>query len=122
MIPQLEEEALANIDPLLPLLPKTFFDPANLFLVVTESYRFSKPLTYAIALNELGSDVVHQYVGQEPSGRMFNELILDYNSKWNRNGAQIAFNELFNKDERLVSITMTYRSRIADEDLRISFN
>ena len=41
----------------------------------------SKPLTYAIALNELGSEVVHRYVGQEPSGRMFNELILDYNSK-----------------------------------------
>jgi len=39
----------------------------------------SKPLTYAIALNELGSEVVHRYVGQEPSGRMFNELILDYN-------------------------------------------
>ncbi|XP_021949726.1 glutaminase liver isoform, mitochondrial isoform X2 [Folsomia candida] len=41
----------------------------------------SKPLTYAIALNELGSETVHQYVGQEPSGRMFNELVLDYNKK-----------------------------------------
>lgn len=41
----------------------------------------SKPLTYAIALDQLGADVVHQYVGQEPSGRMFNELILDYNKK-----------------------------------------
>jgi len=36
---------------------------------------------YAIALNELGEETVHQYVGQEPSGRMFNELILDHNSK-----------------------------------------
>lgn len=25
---------------------------------------------------------VHQYVGQEPSGRNFNELILDYNSEY----------------------------------------
>lgn len=41
----------------------------------------SKPLTYAIALEQLGPDVVHQYVGQEPSGRMFNELVLDYNKK-----------------------------------------
>lgn len=41
----------------------------------------SKPLTYAIALNELGSETVHRYVGQEPSGRMFNELILDYNKQ-----------------------------------------
>ena len=41
----------------------------------------SKPFTYALALHELGADTVHKYVGQEPSGRMFNELILDYNSK-----------------------------------------
>ncbi|KAL1436003.1 hypothetical protein MTO96_010760 [Rhipicephalus appendiculatus] len=40
-----------------------------------------KPINYAIALTELGSDAVHQYVGQEPSGRMFNELVLDYNKK-----------------------------------------
>lgn len=41
----------------------------------------SKPLTYAIALDQLGQDEVHKYVGQEPSGRNFNELILDHNSK-----------------------------------------
>nr|CAD7195097.1 unnamed protein product [Timema douglasi] len=41
----------------------------------------SKPLTYGIALEMLGSDVVHQYVGQEPSGRNFNELVLDHNKK-----------------------------------------
>ena len=41
----------------------------------------SKPFTYAVSLNELGADVVHQYIGQEPSGRMFNELCLDYSNK-----------------------------------------
>ncbi|XP_071440988.1 glutaminase liver isoform, mitochondrial-like [Hetaerina americana] len=41
----------------------------------------SKPLSYAIALDELGADLVHQFVGQEPSGRMFNELVLDHNKK-----------------------------------------
>lgn len=41
----------------------------------------SKPLTYAIALDQLGADTVHSYVGQEPSGRNFNELILDHNKK-----------------------------------------
>lgn len=41
----------------------------------------SKPLTYAIALEQLGADTVHRYVGQEPSGRNFNELVLDYNMK-----------------------------------------
>ncbi|XP_011258889.1 glutaminase liver isoform, mitochondrial isoform X1 [Camponotus floridanus] len=41
----------------------------------------SKPLTYAIALDRLSPEVVHQYVGQEPSGRNFNELVLDHNKK-----------------------------------------
>jgi len=41
----------------------------------------SKPLAYAIALNELGADTVHRYVGTEPSGRMFNAIVLDYNNK-----------------------------------------
>ncbi|XP_065344178.1 glutaminase liver isoform, mitochondrial-like isoform X1 [Cloeon dipterum] len=41
----------------------------------------SKPLTYAIALDQLGADLVHKYIGQEPSGRNFNELVLDYNKK-----------------------------------------
>jgi len=41
----------------------------------------SKPFTYAVCLNELGSEIVHQYVGQEPSGRMFNNLSLDFNNK-----------------------------------------
>ncbi|XP_013104745.2 glutaminase liver isoform, mitochondrial isoform X1 [Stomoxys calcitrans] len=41
----------------------------------------SKPLTYAIALEKLGANVVHSYVGQEPSGRNFNELVLDHNQK-----------------------------------------
>ena len=41
----------------------------------------SKPFTYAVCLNELGASSVHQYVGQEPSGRMFNELSLDFNGK-----------------------------------------
>jgi glutaminase len=39
----------------------------------------SKPITYAICLDELGSDEVHQYLGREPSGRVFNEIVLDYN-------------------------------------------
>ena len=41
----------------------------------------SKPLNYAIALNELGSEVVHGYVGTEPTGGKFNALELDYRSE-----------------------------------------
>jgi len=40
-----------------------------------------KPVNYAIALNTLGTETVHSFVGQEPSGRMFNELVLDHNRK-----------------------------------------
>jgi len=32
---------------------------------------------YAFALQEIGKDAVHKYVGQEPSGHLFNELVLD---------------------------------------------
>ena len=37
----------------------------------------SKPFSYAICLNELGEELVHRYVSHEPSGRNFNEIVLD---------------------------------------------
>jgi len=37
----------------------------------------SKPITYCIALEERGEDVVHRHVGCEPSGQSFNELTLN---------------------------------------------
>ncbi|KAH7700457.1 glutaminase kidney isoform [Aphelenchoides avenae] len=37
----------------------------------------SKAFNYAIAASDLGADYVHKYVGQEPSGRLFNEICLD---------------------------------------------
>ena len=39
----------------------------------------SKPITYALSLEELGTELVHTYQGREPSGRMFNEIVLDHN-------------------------------------------
>ncbi|KAI0207402.1 Glutaminase kidney [Lamellibrachia satsuma] len=36
----------------------------------------SKPLTYVVGLNELGHNVVHQYIGHEPSGQQFNHIKL----------------------------------------------
>lgn len=41
----------------------------------------AKPLGYAMAVNDLGSKVIHQYVGLEPSGQAFNSLILDSANK-----------------------------------------
>ncbi len=63
---------------------------------------FSKPITYAVTLSELGEEVVHKYQvqivpkyekkifwkktlpfqGREPSGRKINEIVLDYNSEF----------------------------------------
>ena len=37
----------------------------------------SKPINYAIALEEFGIDIVHNHIGQEPSGQGFNELTLN---------------------------------------------
>mmetsp|Transcript_21261 Transcript_21261/g.42214 ORF Transcript_21261/g.42214 Transcript_21261/m.42214 type:complete len:638 (-) Transcript_21261:247-2160(-) len=37
----------------------------------------SKPLTYLMALQELGEETVHRFIGREPSGRNFNELCLN---------------------------------------------
>ena len=39
-----------------------------------------KPAAYALAVNELGLDQVHRYVGHEPSGESFNciKLSPDY--------------------------------------------
>ena len=41
----------------------------------------SKPLTYGIVLDDLSPDVVHQYVGHEPSGVAFNSIGLNYKGK-----------------------------------------
>ena len=50
-------------------------------LYVMKNLYFSKPITYALTLEELGTEIVHRYQGREPSGRMFNEIVLDHNSK-----------------------------------------
>ena len=46
-------------------------------------YRFhcSKPFTFALSIDQLGADVVQDYIGREPSGRNFNEIVLDYNGE-----------------------------------------
>ncbi|XP_018102915.1 glutaminase liver isoform, mitochondrial isoform X2 [Xenopus laevis] len=40
-----------------------------------------KPLKYAIAVNDLGTDFVHQHMGKEPSGNRFNKLSLNQEGK-----------------------------------------
>lgn len=43
-----------------------------------------KPLQYAIAVHESGTEKVHNYVGMEPSGHKFNVLSLDEEGMHNR--------------------------------------
>ncbi|CAB1353264.1 unnamed protein product [Coregonus sp. 'balchen'] len=40
-----------------------------------------KPLEYAVAIHEAGTEKVHRYVGMEPSGLKFNKLYLDEDDK-----------------------------------------
>ncbi|MEW8525628.1 MAG: glutaminase A [Candidatus Thiodiazotropha endolucinida] len=40
-----------------------------------------KPITYCLALEDHGAEYIHRYVGQEPSGRNFNELALSKEGK-----------------------------------------
>ena len=40
-----------------------------------------KPINYGIVLEDIGTDIVHKYVGREPSGQAFNELLLNKEGK-----------------------------------------
>ncbi|KAM8976706.1 glutaminase liver isoform, mitochondrial [Pelodytes ibericus] len=40
-----------------------------------------KPLKYAIAVNDLGTESVHQHMGKEPSGHRFNKLSINHQGK-----------------------------------------
>ncbi len=41
----------------------------------------SKPISYALAITELGAEEVHKFVGYEPSGVSFNQICLNTESK-----------------------------------------
>ena len=41
----------------------------------------SKPFMYGLCLESLGSETVEQFIGREPSGRYFNEIVMDHNGQ-----------------------------------------
>jgi len=41
----------------------------------------SKPFTYGLCLRELSCEEVMKYIGHEPSGRAFNDILMDHNNK-----------------------------------------
>ena len=44
----------------------------------------SKPLSYALVQRDHNAEYVHKFVGHEPSGRSFNEITLNPQSKYKR--------------------------------------
>lgn len=56
---------------------------------------FSKPFSYAIATQELGQATVDKYVSHEPSGRNFDEIVLDPNGECKENMHGWSFSESF---------------------------
>ncbi|CAB1329405.1 unnamed protein product [Coregonus sp. 'balchen'] len=65
-----------------------------------------KPLGYAIAVHEIGTEHVHRYVGKEPSGLKFNQLFQSEKETGDRNFA-IGY---YLKEKKLCSIEVTCES------------
>ncbi|SDS66254.1 glutaminase [Corynebacterium timonense] len=104
----------------------------HLYSVGDDDYEFSiqsisKPFVYALALEELGPETVHDSVGVEPSGEAFNELSLDEETRKPSNpminAGAITVNQLINGsdssvEERVEKIRV-FLSRLAGRELRI---
>ena len=87
-----------------------------------------KPINYGIALEELGEDKVHTYVGREPSGHSFNELTLNNEGKPHNpliNSGAIMTSSLIQNDknpsERFENV-MNIWSKLSGGIYKIGFN
>lgn len=87
-----------------------------------------KPINYGIALESLGEEYVHKYVGREPSGQSFNELTLNKEGKPHNpliNSGAIMTSSFIKNDcplsERFEYITDIW-SRLSGGIYKIGFN
>lgn len=87
-----------------------------------------KPINYGIALESMGEDNVHKFVGREPSGQSFNELTLNKEGKPHNpliNSGAIMTSSLIKNDcplsERFEYITDIW-SRLSGGIYKIGFN
>lgn len=87
----------------------------------------SKPITYGIAIENHGEEVVHNFVGKEPSGRNFNELCLNEDGLPHNpliNSGSIMATTLVDKDEsqsKRFNFALKYWERLS-RNKEISFN
>ena len=87
----------------------------------------SKPITYGIAIENFGEDIVHNFVGKEPSGRNFNELCLNEDGLPHNpliNSGSIMSTTLVKPDEsqsKRFNFALNYWNRLSS-NLGISFN
>uniref|UniRef100_A0A8B9U4F3 glutaminase n=1 Tax=Anas zonorhyncha TaxID=75864 RepID=A0A8B9U4F3_9AVES len=70
-----------------------------------------KPLKYAIAVNDLGTEYVHRYVGKEPSGLRFNKLFLNEDGK-----SYITFNNANTQFQKITKQVMQFMNKMAGNE------
>ena len=83
-----------------------------------------KPINYGIVLEELGETEVHKYVGREPSGQSFNELLLDVWTRLAGNLYKIGFNNpvyLSEKNSADRNFALAYFMKEINDDKKIGF-
>ena len=64
----------------------------------------SKPITYCMALENVGPDHTHMHVGCEPSGMIFNAMALDRRVSWGMECPCLFFPGSQEQDQRLVEV------------------
>ncbi|KHJ97370.1 glutaminase [Oesophagostomum dentatum] len=82
----------------------------------------SKAFNYAIAASDLGADYVHTYVGEEPSGRLFNEICLDSKTDQKHSFAGKPHNPMVNSGAIIITSLIKNTIDMADRFDYVSYS